>query len=336
MIKRYLLFACFFAGSLLQLSAQQGKAYAIVNTFHIKSAGYWDYLAINGNNLYVSHGMQVNILEKNTGDSLGVIPGTTGIHGIAFDGPDKKGFTSNGKLNNVFVFDPATFKVTGQIATGENPDAILYDPFSKKVITCNGRSKNISVIDPLTEKVVATIPVGGKPETLVSDEAGKWFVNIEDKNEIVAIDASSYLVLHHWKLTPGEEPSGLAIDKAGKRLFAGCGNKWLIVLDAGTGAEIKKLPIGDGCDGVAYDAEKKTIFSSNGEDGTLTVITQLSKDTYEVAGNVPTKKGAKTLVVDELTHKVYSSRAELQVQAKGETGRPAMIPGTFEVLVIAN
>jgi YVTN family beta-propeller protein len=336
MIKRYLLFACFFAGCLLQLSAQKGKAYAIVNTFHIKSPGYWDYLAINGNNLYVSHGTQVNILEKNTGDSLGIIPGTTGIHGIAFDGPDKKGFTSNGKLNNVFVFNLATFKVTGQIATGENPDAILYDPFSKKIITCNGRSKNLSVIDPVTEKVVATIPVGGKPETLVSDEAGKWFVNIEDKNEIVVVDAAAYVVLHHWALAPGEEPSGLAIDKTGKRLFAGCGNQQLIVVDGVTGKEIKTLPIGDGCDGVAYDAEKKTIYSSNGDDGTLTVIAQLSKDNYKVTENVPTKKGAKTLVVDAQTHKVYSSRGELKPQAKGEAGRPAMIPGTFEVLVIAN
>jgi DNA-binding beta-propeller fold protein YncE len=171
---------------------------------------------------------------------------------------------------------------------------------------------------------------------LVTDEAGKWYVNIEDKNEIVVVDAAAYSVLHHWTIAPGEEPSGLAIDKIGQRLFAGCGNQQLIVIDALTGQEIKKLPIGEGCDGVAYDAEKRTIYSSNGDDGTLTVIAQLSKDNYRVIENMPTKKGAKTLVVDAQTHKVFSARAELKPQEKGETGRPAMVPGTFEVLVIAN
>lgn len=332
---RTVLLVCFCC-CLLRLSAQESKKYSVVNTFPVKSSGYWDYLAINGNHLYVSHGTQVNILEKNTGDSLGIIPGTTGIHGIAFDNADKKGFTSNGRLNNVFVFDPVTFTITGKIATGENPDAILYDPFSKKIITCNGRSKNLSVIDPATEKVIATIPVGGKPETLVSDEAGKWFVNIEDKNEIVVIDAIAYRVLHHWKLAPGEEPSGLAIDKTSKRLFAGCGNKLLIVMNAETGKVIDKLPIGEGCDGVAYDAERKTIFSSNGDDGTLTMITQSSKDAYKVTGNVQTKKGAKTLVLDKQTHKIYSCRAELAPQAKDMSGKPLVIPGTFQVLVIAD
>jgi YVTN family beta-propeller protein len=319
MIKQSILFICLFSGS---LSAQK-----IVNTFHIKSAGSWDYLAINGNHLYVSHGTQVNILDKHTGDSLGIIEGTTGIHGIAFDGPDKKGFTSNGKLNNVFVFDPVNFKVSGQIATGENPDAILYDPFSKKIIVCNGRSHNISVIDPQTEKVISTIPVGGKPETLVSDEAGKWFVNIEDKNEIVAINASNYSVLNHWKLGPGEEPAGLAIDKAGKRLFAGCGNNLLIILDATTGKVLRKVPIGGGCDGTAYDAAKKTIYASNGDDGTLTIISP------DKVWNLATKKGARTLVLDPSTHKIYTSCADLEAQA---TGKSKMVPGTFQVLMIAN
>jgi YVTN family beta-propeller protein len=308
-MKSLILFSSLFLGIVCQVSAQK-----IIHTFPIGSAGSWDYLAINGKHLYVSHGTQVNILDKSSGDSLGVIEGTTGVHGIAFN--DKKGFISNGKLNNVFVFDPVSFKVSGQIVTGQNPDAILYDPFTKKVVVCNGRSNDISVIDPVSEKVIATIAVGGKPETLVSDKAGKWFVNIEDKSEIVAIDARSYTVLHHWKIAPGEEPSGLAIDKTGKQLFAGCSNNLLIVVDAVTGKVIKQFPIGAGCDGVAYDAGK--IYSSNGEDGTLTII---SDDKVE---NLPTKKGARTLVVDPATHQVYTS-----------TGTKT-IPGTFQVLVIGH
>jgi YVTN family beta-propeller protein len=303
-----ILFTGLFIGSLLNLSAQK-----VINTFHIKSAGSWDYLAINGNQLYVSHGTRVNILDKTTGDSLGIIEGTIGVHGIAFAA--KKGFISNGKLNNVFVFDPVSFKVTDSIPVGKNPDAILYDPFTQKMIVCNGRSNNISVIDPRTEQVIATIAVGGKPETLVSDEAGKWFVNIEDQSEIVAINASNYTVLNHWKVGPGEEPSGLAIDRAGKRLFSGCGNSLLIVMDAVTGKISKTLTIGAGCDGTAYDPISKKIYAANGESGTMSIIS----DDYKSTVHLPTKKSARTLVVDPSSHKIYTSCTEL---------------GTFQVLVI--
>ncbi len=212
-------------------SCAQKPGYKIVKTFHIASPGSWDYLAVNNNRLYVSHGTQVNILDKNSGDSLGVIDSTTGVHGIAFINSLNKGFTSNGRLNNVTVFDLKTDSVTGYIATGQNPDAIMYDEFSKKIYTCNGRSNDVSVIDPVSEKVVATIPVWGKPEIAVADGNGKLFVNIEDKNEVVEIDAKTNAVLNHWPLKGGEEPTGLAFDKTTNRLFAGC-DKLLVVLDA--------------------------------------------------------------------------------------------------------
>ena len=172
--------------SLNNVNAQSG--YKVTKTFHVASPGGWDYIAVNpnSNKLYLSHGTQVNILDKATGDSLGVIPNTTGVHGIAFNNAAGKGYTSNGRINNVTVFDLKTNAVLSQIATGENPDAIMYDEASKKIITCNGRSKDLTIIDAVSEKVVATIPVGGKPETAVTDNAGKLFVNIEDKNEITS------------------------------------------------------------------------------------------------------------------------------------------------------
>src|ERR1700733_8042917 len=149
----------------------QNSGYHVLTTFHIPSSGGWDYIAVSPvtEYLYVSHGTQVNILNKNTGDSVGVIPNTTGVHGIAFAPEFKKGFTTNGRLNTVTVFDINTNTVLGQIKTGENPDAIMYDPFSKKVYTCNGRSKDLSVIDAATNEVIKTIDLGGKPETPVSD-----------------------------------------------------------------------------------------------------------------------------------------------------------------------
>ena len=153
----------------------------VADTFRIKSGGGWDYILADpaSNKLFVSHGTQVNVLDKTNGDSLGVIPNTIGVHGIALVHDLNKGFTSNGRINNVFVFDLNTLKITDSISTGENPDAIFYDDYSKKIITCNGRSKNLSVIDPSTDKVIATIDVKGKPETAVSDGEGKIFINNE-------------------------------------------------------------------------------------------------------------------------------------------------------------
>ena len=312
----------------------QKSGLKVVKTFHIASAGGWDYLAVNGSKLYVSHGTQVNILDKKTGDSVGVIEHTTGVHGIAFANNLNKGFISNGKLNNVTVFDLKTDKPTGEIATGQNPDAILFDNFSKKVYTCNGRSNDVSVIDPVSEKTVRNIAVGGRPETAVSDEKGKLFVNIEDKNEVVQINTETFTVENRWSIAPGEGPTGLAYDKATKRLFAAC-EKLLIVLDATTGKIVDKLPIGDGCDGDAFDPETNNIYTSNG-DGTLTVIHEKGANEFKVIDNIVTKPRARTIALDLATHCIYVPTAEFEKPAANaaKNERPKMIPGTFQVLVL--
>ena len=333
--KKILLSGILLAGLFVSCTAQKTGIH-LVNTFHIASAGGWDYLALqpNSNKLFVSHGTQVNIIDKNTGDSLGVIANTTGVHGIAFVPSLNKGFTSNGRLNNLTVFDLTTNAVLSQIAVGENPDAIFYDGFSKKIITCNGRSKDLSIIDPVTEKVVATIAVGGKPETAVSNNSGKIYVNIEDKNEIAVIDAIKFSVEKRWTLAPGDAPTGLAYDAKTKSLFAGCGdNKLLIVIDAEKGNFIEKITIGDGCDGVAFDSNLQYIYTSNGE-GSLTVIKERGDGKFEVLENIKTKRSARTICIDETTHKIYLPAADLSAAEK-PGDRPKMIPGTFQVLVFA-
>lgn len=313
-----------FAQSSLQVS----------DTFYIRSGGWWDYILADSasEKLYVSHGTQVNVLNKNTGDSLGIIPNTMGVHGIALLHALNKGFTSNGRSNNVFVFDLNTLQVTDSIATGQNPDAIFYEDYSKKIITCNGKSDNISVIDPSTLKVVATIDVKGKPETAVSDGEGNVFINNEDKSEIEVVDMKAIRLVHSWSIAPGEAPSGLSIDRKTKRLFAGCDNRLLMVIDAATGKVITRIPIGNGCDGTAFDAGTKMVYSSNGE-GTLTVIKEISKDKFQVVKNLPTKPGARTLSVDPSTHVIYLPTADFSKPAAGEK-RPPMIPGSFQVLVV--
>lgn len=311
------------------------QGYHILKSYPILSSGRWDYIALSpiNDNIYVSHMTQVNILNRNTGDSVGIIPNTDGVHGIAFVPALGKGFTSNGKSNTVTVFDINTNKPQDKIKTGDNPDAIMYDGFSGKLYVCDGKSKDLCVIDPATNRVIKTIALGGKPETAVSDGSGKLFVNIEDKNEIVVINTKTLAIINRWKIGHGDEPTGLAIDIKTKRLFAGCGNNILVVINTENGKVVKEIPTGKGCDGVGFDNTTKLIFSSNGE-GTLTVVKENSADDYSIAENVATQKGAKTLVIDEKTHKVYLPTAKLEPTKKTGQKHPDMIPGTFHVLVV--
>ena len=314
--------------------AQNPTGLHIINTFHIASPGGWDYLTVGPVNdwLYVSHGSQVNILNKKTGDSVDVIANTTGVHGIAFDVADKKGFTSNGRLNHVTEFDMNTNKVLAQIPAGQSPDAIMYEPFSKKVITCNGRGKNLSILDPVNNVLLDSVDVGGRPEEAVSDGNGKLFVNLEDKNEIVEVDTKTFKVLNHWSIAPGEGPTGIAYDAKTKRLFAAC-DKLLIVLDATNGKVVDKITIGGSCDGVVFDAGTKNIYTSNGE-GTITVIHEETAAKFTVIETIPTKKGARTIALDNTSHLVYMPTAEFEAADPNQKGRPKMKPGTFQVLVV--
>src|SRR6266404_7067071 len=330
-MKKNLIFSACMLVSIISL-AQKDHEYKIVKTYHIASPGGWDYIAVNDGKLYVSHGTQVNILNEETGDSIGFIPNTTGVHGIAFDKELNKVYTSNGRLNNVTVFDLKTNEVLGQIATGQNPDAIMFEPHTKMIITCNGRSKNLSLIDPVQGKTVDSIDVGGKPETAVSDGSGKLFVNIEDKSEIVEVDLKKHTVINNWSLKPAEGPTGLTSDKTTKRLFAGC-DKMLAVVNADNGAVVLTLPIGDGCDGVAFDSKNKIIYTSNGE-GTITAVKEKDGDKFLSLGNFTTKRGARTITIDEKSETLFLPTADFDPTKTGQNGRPMMIPGTFQVLVV--
>jgi YVTN family beta-propeller protein len=316
------------------LFAQSKSQLHLLHTFKIASTGGWDYLAVqpNSNKLFISHGTQVNIIDKTNGDSLGVINGTTGVHGIAFAPSLHKGYTSNGKINSVTIFDLNTDSILQQLPVGENPDAIFLEPYSNKIITCNGRSKNLTIIDPTTDKVMSTIEVGGKPETAVSNNNGKLFVNIEDKNEIVVINTSNFTVEQHWKIFPGEAPTGLSIDNKLNRLFAACSdNKLLMVLDATNGHIIDSIPIGAGCDGNAFDAKDNLIYTANGE-GTITIIKQHTKNKYTVLATIATEKGARTIAMDATTNKLYLPTATFEEKLPTEK-RAKIKPNTFKIMV---
>lgn len=322
--------SAFCAG--LSANAQKTNGSHLLNTYKIGSNGTWDYLSTDHQHgrLYVSHGTHVNVLDEKNGDSVGVIANTPGVHGISLVAALNKGYTSNGKAGECTVFDMATLSPTGKIKVGENPDAIFYDDFSKHVFVFNGRSQDVSVIDPAKDIVIATLALGGKPETGVSDGKGMIYVNIEDKNEVVCFSAKDPEVIKRFKLTGGEEPSGLAIDRVTSRLFVGCANKVLLVLDATSGKTVATLPIGDGSDGVVFDPAAKLIYSANGE-GTLTIIKEVNPGKFELVQTVKTAVGARTLALDPVSHHIFTPTADYKA-ASGEGKKRALVDGTFRVM----
>jgi DNA-binding beta-propeller fold protein YncE len=333
-MKKYSFFALILFTTAAPAFAQQKTTHKIIAEFPIRSDGGYDYLTVDSASvkLYVSHGAQVNIINKNTGDSIGVVKTERDVHGIALVHSLHKGYISNGTLNKVLVFDLDNNKTLKYVPTGKFSDGIFYDEFSNKVISCNGMSKNMTVIDPVTDTVVATIQLTGWPETAVSDGSGNIYVNNAEKAEIDVIDDRTYKIIHQWPNKPGTGASGLAIDRASMRLFATCENKMMIVMDATNGKVITSIPTGDGADGAGFDNVLKTAYSSNGE-GTLTVIKELSPDKFVLAENVVTRSGARTITVDQKTHKVYVPSASFKPATK-ETFRPQVVPGTFKILVV--
>jgi YVTN family beta-propeller protein len=313
--------------------------YEVKQKFVLGGDGGWDYLTFDpaGKRLFISRGTHVMVVDPYKGSIIGDIPDTAGVHGIALAQDLGKGFTSNGRDNTVTVFDLKTLKETAKVKIeGENPDAILYDAASQRVFTFNGRSKNATVIDAGKGAVVATIPLDGKPEFGAADGKGMVYVNIEDKSEVTAIDAKKAAVVKSWPLAPCEEPSGLAMDQKHRRLFAGCHNKMMAVMDADSGKVIATPPIGQGVDANAFDPDTQLAFSSNG-DGTLTVVHEDSPDKFSVVENAATQRFARTMALDTSNHDVYEVTAEIEEAPpakEGERPRRTMKPGTFTLLVV--
>ena len=320
--------------------AATGPGYHVVTTYKLGGEGGWDYLITDADarRTYISRGTHVVVIDADTGKSVGDIADTPGVHGIALAPELGRGFTSNGREGTVSIFDIKTLATNSKVKVGENPDAILYDPATKRVFTFNGRSQDSTAIDAATGKVLGTIKLDGKPEFAASDAKGGIWVNIEDKSELVAIDPNKLEVKAKWPLAPCTEPSGLAIDRKNRRLFAGCDNKMMAVVDADSGKVLATPPIGDGVDATAFDPETGLAFASCGGDGVLTVVKEDSPDKFNVAENVPTQKGARTMALDTKTHRISVVTAQFGPRpaptADNPHPRPAILPDSFVVLVV--
>jgi hypothetical protein len=306
--------------------------YKVVETWKLGGDGGWDYLTADsdGHRLFIARSTRVMVIDTESGKQVGEIPDTPGVHGVALDYELGRGFTSNGREDTVSTFNLKSLAVEKKIKVGSGPDAILYDPFSKRVFTFNGKGHETTAtaVDASKGEVVGKVELGGKPEFAATDEKGTVFVNIEDTSELVAFDPQKLTVKSRWKLTDCEEPTGLAIDRKNRRLFAGCGNKKMAIIDADSGKVVASPAIGEGCDATGFDADLGLAFASAG-DGTITVIREDGKDKFSVAQTVATQKGARTMALDAKTHKLFTVTANV-----GPRPERKVEPDSFVVLVV--
>ena len=313
--------------------------YRLLKKVVLGGEGGWDYLICESaaRRIYISRGTHVMVIDADRYAVVGDIPGTEGVHGIALAPEFVRGFISNGREGTVTIFEIETLKLITKVKAGDNPDAILYDPATKRVFTFNGKSHDSTAIDAAKGTVLGTIKLEGKPEFAVSDGKGEIFVNIEDKSQLDAIDPNKLEVKSRWPLAPCQEPSGLAMDRKNRRLFAGCDNKMMAVVDADSGKVLATPAIGEGVDATAFDEATSLAFASCGE-GVLTVVREESPSKFSVAENVKTQEGARTLALDDKTHQVFVVTAKFGPPPAPTPEQPhprhTILPDTFVVLVL--
>ncbi|MEO6883558.1 MAG: YncE family protein [Bacteroidia bacterium] len=332
---------CVFASiAATKINAQTNFKFSLSDSIKISGDTGWDYLTTDDSTgrVFISHGIEVQVLNEKTKKIIGTIPDTKGVHGIAIANELNKGFISDGKDSAVTVFNLTTLKTIIKIpVTGQNPDCILYDSFTHRVFAFNGHTSNVTVIDGTNNKIIGTIYLDGRPEFAVSNQAGKIYLNLEDKSMICEINSSTLKVERTWSISPGDGPSGLAIDIKNNILFSVCDNKTMVILNAQTGKIITTLPIGDRVDAVAFDPFTQCAYSSNG-DGTLTIVHEENPTTFSVIQTIKTKKGARTLAVDKKTHRIYLPTADFGAVPEQKVGekrkRPNIKKNSFVLLEI--
>ena len=319
-------------------TAAAQKPYRILDHWKLADSGWWDYLLVDSpaHRLYLTRGDHVDVLDTQTGKLIGTIGGLHGTHGVALDTAGKLGYISDGGGNAVVAFDRATLATVATIPAGTNPDGIIFEPATQTVWAFNGRSKDATVIDAATHKVLATIPLPGKPEFPAVDGKGTVYDNIEDKSEIVRLDAHTRTLTATWP-AGCDSPSGLAFDVPGHRLFPVCDGKKMSVIDSNTGKLLANPAIGDGPDAAGWSAVHSLAFASSG-DGILSVV-DASAPGYPTIESLPTQRGARTMAYDPATDRIYLVTADFGPRPTAATPdnpyrRPAMLPGSFTVIVV--
>jgi YVTN family beta-propeller protein len=329
-------------GLMLPLAMSAGTAGAgahVADRWALPGDGGWDYLAVDdvAHLLYLSRATHVAVVDTAGGKLVADIGDTPGVHGIAIARDLGRGYITVGKADQVKVFDLETRQVTASIAVGTKPDAIVYDSRTHRIVALNGHSDSASVIDAVGNEVIATLELGGAPEFARSDDAGHVYVNLEDKNQLAAIDLATRAVTAHWALPGCEGPTGLALDAAHHRSFSVCANAVMSILDTDSGRTLATLPIGHGVDGAVFDPATGNAYSANGE-GTVTVVHESDPEHFAVAQTLTTVPGARTIALDPAARRLYLPSAALGPVTPSlldSHPKPPILPNSFFVLVVA-
>jgi len=335
-IRRFV-FSCLV--TLVCSTALGNELYQSVGEIPIGGEGGWDILTIDptANRLYLSHATKVVVVDLGKNAVIGEITDTPGVHAFVAVPALQRGFSSNGKEAKASVVDLKTLQTLSKIDTGANPDAVVYEPKRREVYVFNHTENSCTVIDAKSSSVVTTIQLGGSPEFAAVD-AGRIYCNIEDKSEVAVLDTSKHEVIARWPLAPGEEPSGIALDARHHRLFAGCHNQMMVMLDTETGRVIANVPIGAGVDGCAFDDSTQLAFASCG-DGTTTIAKEDAAKKLTVVQVLKTERGARTMALDPTTHRIYLPTAQFAPAPSPSPGaspaRPTIVPNTLKLLVCA-
>jgi YVTN family beta-propeller protein len=327
--------ATLVAAAAPQFAQAADAAYHVTGRQVLEGPVRWDYLSVNGarHQVFLTRGDHVDVFDAESKKVIGTIAHTDGVHGVAVATDLDRGYTSNGGTDSVTVFALSSLKPLATVGVGAKPDSIVYDSASKRVFVANGKDKSLSVIDAATNRVIKTIGLSGSPETAVVDGKGQLFVALEDKNAIAVVDTAAMTVLRQYDIAADcDEPAGLAIDADSDRLFAGCHNSKMAIVDGHTGKVLAAPAIGKGNDATAYDPVLKKAFASNG-DGTMTVIEGSAP--YAVLQTVATMARARTMALDPVSHQIYLAAAEAEAGTPPAGRRPALKPGTFTLLTVA-
>ena len=313
--------------------------YKFLNEIPIGGEGGWDYVTVDAaaRILYLSHATKVIVVDLTKNAIIGEIGDTPGVHGFIVAPELERGFASNGKESKASIVDLKTLRTISKIETGTNPDALVYEPVRGEVYFFNHSGNSATVINAKTPSVVSTIALGGSPEfAAVDGTAGRVYCNIEDKSEVAVIDTAKHQVVVRWPLAPGTEPTGMAFDGAHHRLFVGCSNKFMTMLDTETGKVVATVPIGAGVDACAFDHSTQLAFASCG-DGTTTIAKEETPEKLTVVQTLTTERGARTMALDPQTHRIYLPSAKFQPPPTPSPGtspsRPTIVPNTLKLLV---
>jgi DNA-binding beta-propeller fold protein YncE len=321
--------------SVLAIATPAVGAYRLLQTIPVPGDEGWDHPTVDSSarRLYVTHGTHVAVIDIDSGQIVGRIDNTPGVHFTVIDPELDRGFISVGKAARLTIFNTKTLSTIGEVkSTGENPGPTVFDPATKRVFTFNLNSHNATVVDSKNGKVVGAFDLGGKPELAGTDANVNIFVNLVQKNVVLQIDARKMRAGKTWSVAPCEGPRTMAIDQKNARLFVGCSNRRMAILDSSNGRAVSSVPIGPGPDDSAYDPETRLIYTSNG-DGTVSVIQQESPDSYSLLETVKTAPGARNMALDQKTKRIFLPLSDRGLPSP-TSPRGAFIPGTFRVLVL--